>query len=179
VVVLMGYILPTKNAHGGIFLHLLRTVRTVAAFAVMLVVGLFVQVDFRNFPGFAVQLVLDGGMQGISPQVGTVELVGGQTAQSLGHIRIGNLHGLRQGFALGHFGDHAGNRDGGAAAEGFELDVDDAVILDLDVHIHHIPAHRVANFAHPIGVDNFAHIARILKVIQYYWGICHVLLPFK
>ncbi len=100
-----------------------------------------------------------------------MQLVGRQAAQGLGHVGIGDLHGLFQGLALGHGRDHAGNRDGGAAAEGLELDVLDAVVRHLDIDVHHVAAHRVADFADAVGIQDFADIAGILEMIHNYLGI--------
>src|SRR5659263_330265 len=108
VVVIMGNILATKDTHGGLFLHLFLAVRAVAAFAFLFVVGFLVQFGVGHLPGLAVQVVLDGGVQGVGSQVGAVKLVGRQAPQGCGHIGVGDLHGFGEGFAPGHFGDHAG-----------------------------------------------------------------------
>ena len=44
--------------------------------------------------------------------------------------------------SLDQVGGHTAGRDGGAAAEGEELDVHDHVVLDLQVHAHDIAALR-------------------------------------
>jgi hypothetical protein len=115
-------------------------------------------------------------VQGVGPQVRAVELVLGQSPQLAGHVPVGDLHGLVQGLALGHLGDHARNGNGRPAAKGLELDVVDLVVLDLDIDAHHVTADRVADLAHTVGVLDLTHVARTLEVIHYDFRI-HGCLP--
>jgi hypothetical protein len=134
--------------------------------------GEFHPLGLRNdLPGQAVFVIFNRFLEGIGPQIGTVQLVFGESLQGFGHVFVGYLTGFVQGFPFGHFGEHAGNRDGRPAAEGLELDVLNAIFGYLQVDGHHVPAEGIAHFADTVGVFYFAHVAGILEVIHNDWGI--------
>jgi hypothetical protein len=95
VVVIVRYIRPAKDAEGGFLLDLFGTVRTIAGLGLPagdMLLPVFVQV--WDFAGLPVQIVLNGGMQGIRSQVGAVQLILGQAPQGFGHVFVGDFHGL-------------------------------------------------------------------------------------
>ena len=57
-------------------------------------------------------------------------------------------------MALDHLGGDGAGGDGGAAAEGFELDIGDGIAIDLEVHLHDIAAAGIAYLAHAIGIGD-------------------------
>ncbi len=79
-------------------------------------------------------------MKGVSPQIGAMKLVFGEPLQGRSHIFIGNFPGLIKAFALGHFRQHAGDRDGRTAPEGLEFYIFYALVIYLKVDGHHISA---------------------------------------
>ncbi|GAF24782.1 outer membrane protein [Moorella thermoacetica Y72] len=85
--------------------------------------------------GFLISIlvILDGFMQGIGGQVGTVHLLGRQPVQGLGHGRVADFEGLFHGLALDHFCDHTAGGNGGPAAEGFKFDILDNTVFDFDI----------------------------------------------
>ena len=95
-----------------------------------------------------------------------MHLDGRQTFQSLDHGLVGQLQGLVDGLALDQVGGHTAGCDGGAAAEGEELDVHDHVVLDLQVHAHDIAALGVADFTHTVCVGDLTHIVRICEMLH-------------
>ena len=127
----------------------------------------------HHLTGLAVQVIFDGRMQGVGPQVGAVQLVGRQAPQGLGHVGVLDLHGLFQGLALGQLGDHAGDGNGRAAAEGLKLDIFNTVVFHLDIDAHHIPADGIAHFSQAVRIDDFSDITGTFEMIQNYWGISH------
>ena len=77
-----------------------------------------------------------------------MDLDGRQTFQSLDNSLVGQLQSLVHGLALDEVGGHAAGGNGCAAAEGEELDINDDVVLDLEVHPHDVAALGVADFTH-------------------------------
>ena len=67
----------------------------------------------------------------------------------------------RQGLALDQLRRHGARGDGGAAAERFELDVRNLVIIDLQIDLHDIAALGIADLADAVGILDDADIARI------------------
>ena len=123
----------------------------------------------------AVIVVLDGGLDGLLRQHGAVELVGGQAAQGVHHLAVGNGQGLVDGLALDHLGGHGGRGDGAAAAEGLELHVLDDVVPDFQVHLHNVAALGVAHLAHAVGVFDLTHIAGVHEMIHHDIAVqCHI-----
>lgn len=51
-------------------------------------------------------------------------------------------------------------------AEGEELDIDDDVVLDLQVHAHDVAALGVADLAHAVGVGDLTDIVRICEMLH-------------
>ena len=78
------------------------------------------------------------------------------------------LHGFVQSSAAEPFGGQGRRGDGGAAAEGFELGVDDAVAVHLDLQLHHVAAFGGADDS---GADFFgllvqgADVAGVVVVV--------------
>ena len=104
-----------------------------------------------------------------------MQLISGQTAQRIHHLLVGDGQRFLNGLTLDEFRGHGGGRDGAAAAEGLELHVLDAVILDLQVHFHNIAALGVAYFAYAVGVGDLAHIPGMSEMIHDGFCIkCHI-----
>ena len=104
-----------------------------------------------------------------------MQLVGRQAAQSVHYLLVGDGQGLLNGLALDELRGHGGGRDGAAAAEGLELHVLDAVILDLQVHFHNIAALGVAYLAYAVGVGDLAHIPGMGEMVHDGFCIkCHI-----
>ena len=104
-----------------------------------------------------------------------MQLISGQTAQCIHHLLVGDGQGLLNGLALDELRGHGGGRDGAAAAEGLELHVLDAVILDLQVHFHNIAALGVAYLAYAVGVGDLAHIPGMGEMVHDGFRIkCHM-----
>ena len=79
------------------------------------------------------------------------------------------------GLALDHLGGHGGGGNGAAAAEGLELHVLDAVILDLEVHFHNVAALGVAYLAYAVGIGDLSHIPGMGEMIHDSFCIeCHI-----
>ena len=85
-------------------------------------------------------------------QHGAVQLVRGQTAQRVDTSLFVRASALFDGLALDHLGGDGGRGDGAAAAKRLELDVLDAVVLDLEVHLHDVAALGVADLADAVRV---------------------------
>ena len=115
--------------------------------------------------GLPVPVVFDGGVQGVGAQVGAVQFIFGETLQGLGHVIVGNLHGLVQGLAFGQLREHAGDGNGRPATEGLEFDIFDDVVFHFEIDVDHIAAYRVADLAHAVGISYIPDIARIFEVI--------------
>jgi len=85
--------------------------------------GFLVQLGVGHLTGLAVQVILDGGMQGVGPQVGTVELVGGRppraSATSELVIFIASWRVLPRAISV----IMLETAMAGAATEGFKFDV--------------------------------------------------------
>ena len=75
------------------------------------------------------------------------------------------------GLADDHFGSHGGGGNGGATAEGLELDVYQNVVFDLQIDLHDVAALGVADFTDAVGVFNGTHIPGVYKVIYYFFAI--------
>ena len=96
----------------------------------------------------------------------------------LGDLRVLDRHRLVERLALDPLGDERRRRDRRAAAVGLELGVlDEAVLADLDLQLHHVAAGRRADHAGAdvVGVlGERADVARILVVVEYLVAVCHV-----
>ena len=80
--------------------------------------------------------------------------MGGKSVQGLGNGLIGQLGHLGEGLALDHLRSHGAGGDGAATAEGLKLHILDHVVLDLQIHLHNVPAAGVALGAHAVGVGD-------------------------
>ena len=107
---------------------------------------------------------------------GAVHLDGGQTFQSFHNGLVGQLQGLVNGLALDEVGGHAAGGNGGTAAKGQELDINDHIVLDLQVHAHDIAALGVAHFTHAVCVGDLADIVRVCEMLHDLCAIhtCHL-----
>ena len=95
-----------------------------------------------------------------------------QTVERVGHVGAGDLERLVERLAHDELGDHARRGDGRAAAEGLELDVVDAVVLDAHVHLHEVAADGVADAAHGhvVALER-AHVAGVAEVVERLLGV--------
>ena len=123
----------------------------------------------------AVVIVFDSRLDGFLRQYGAVQLISGQTAQRIHHLLVGDGQRFLNGLALDELSGHGGGRDGAAAAEGLELRILNAVILDLQVHFHNIAALGVAYLAYAVGVGDLAHIPGMGEMVHDGFCIkCHI-----
>ena len=104
-----------------------------------------------------------------------MQLVGRQAAQSVHYLLVGDGQGLVHGLALDELRGHGRRSDGAAAAEGLELRILDAVILDLEVHFHNVAALGVAYLAYAVGIGDLSHIPGMGEMIHDSFCIeCHI-----
>ena len=147
-----------------------------AALAAAMVAVLF-QLAHDGFRVDALTTVVVGqsGLDGLLSQNRAVDLDGRQTFQSLDNGLVGQLQSLVNGLALDEVGGHAAGCDRSAAAEGEELDVNDDVVLDFEVHPHDVAALGVADFTHAVCVGDLTHVVRMCKMLHDLCAIhtCH------
>src|SRR5665647_3428230 len=111
--------------------------------------------------------VLDGLVHGVGGQVAAVHLDRRQAVERVGYVGAADLECLIELHAHHELGDHARGRDCRAAAEGLELDVLDAIVLDVDVDVHQVTAHRIAHTADgDVGALERAYVARVAEVLE-------------
>ena len=96
---------------------------------------------------------------------------GRQPLQSLYDSAVGQLQRIFYRFAFDHFSGHGAGGDGGAAAKGFELDVFNHAVFDLQVHFHDIAAFGVAYFPYTVGILNFAYVAGVGEMVHDFFRI--------
>ena len=118
-----------------------------------------------------VVVVLDGGLDRFLCQNRAVELVGGQSVQSLDHRLVGQFKGLTHRLALDQFGSHGAGGNCAAAAEGLELGVGNDVIVDLQIHLHNISALGVTHLADAVRIGDLTHIAGVAEVVHYLFTV--------
>ena len=72
--------------------------------------------------------------------------------------------------------DDAAGGNGGTAAKGQELDINDHVVLDLQVHAHDIAALGVADLTHAVCIGDLADIVRVCEMLHDLCAIhtCHL-----
>ena len=121
-------------------------------------------------------VVRQGSLHGLLCQNGAVHLDGRQTFQSFHNGLVGQLQSLVNGLALDEVGGHAAGGNGGTAAKGQELDINDHVVLDLQVHAHDIAALGVADFTHAVCVGDLTHVVRVCEMLHDLCAIhtCHL-----
>src|SRR5207247_1118991 len=81
---------------------------------------------------------------------------------------LGNVHPNQ------HFRRIGTRCNGSAASLSFEFRVVDPAITDLHPQFHDVPANRVRYFGNGIGIGDFAHASRILKIIEQLFRISHL-----
>src|SRR5437870_6007319 len=133
-----------------------------------------------------------GGVAGLVPVIGdsrfdrvfgqdrTVDLDRRQR-QLFGDLRIADLHRLIERLALDPLGDQRARRDGRSASVGLEARVlDDAVLADTNLKLHHVAARRRPDHSganrRVVAVER-TDIARVLVVIHDFLTVRHRL-PF-
>jgi hypothetical protein len=115
-------------------------------------------------------VVGDGRLDSVLGKHGAVKLDRRQ-AQLLGDLGVLDLAGLLQCHAAYQFGQVAGAGNGGAAAEGLELDVGDGVVVgvDADLQLHDVAASGSSDQAGTdidIALGHGADIARAAVVVE-------------
>ena len=111
-------------------------------------------------------------VNGLLCQQGAVDLDRGKSVQSFHNGLVGHLQGLLDGLALYQLGRHAAGGNCSAAAEGLELTVlDDAVVVDVQVHTHDVAALCVADGTDAAGVLYLSYITGMLKMIHYFFAV--------
>jgi hypothetical protein len=119
------------------------------------------------------EVVVHRDLQPVRGQHRAVHLHGRQAAEFVRDLLLRDGDGLLQGHPLGELRHDRRRRDGRAAAERLELDVGDAVVVDLDRDLHDVTTHRVADLPHAVGVVYHAHVARVVEVFHYLLGVEH------
>ena len=67
-----------------------------------------------------------------------------------------------------------GGGDGAGAAEGLELHIlNDAVVVDLQIHPHDVAALGVAHLAHAVGVLNDPHVVGMGEMLHDLLAVFH------
>lgn len=89
---------------------------------------------------------------------------------------VGKLQRLVNCLALDHFRRHGRSGYRRAAAEGFELDIGNDVVVDFKIDAHNIAALGVSDFADGVGVGYFAHVARVHEVVHDLFRIHNIIL---
>lgn len=91
----------------------------------------------------------------------------GWQAKLLGNLGVLDAAGLLEGHAADELGEVAAAGNGGATAEGLELDVGDGVVVgvDLDLQLHHVAASRGADETGADVVVALLHAADIARVV--------------
>ena len=112
-----------------------------------------------------------GGMQ-VMPEFEILFKVGGKTFQSFHNGGVGQFESFVNALAFDKFRCHAAGCNSRTAAESLEANVlNNAVIVDFQEHLHDIAAFRIADHADAVCILDFAHIARMCKVIHNFFGI--------
>lgn len=91
-------------------------------------------------------------------------LDGRQTVEAVDDVFVGDLLRFGDGFALGELGQHRAGGDGRDAAEGFELDIFDGVLVYFEIDPDDVAADRVADLAHGVGIFDFTEIFRFIEI---------------
>ena len=82
---------------------------------------------------------------------------------------VGYLQSFLNSFAFYQLGCHTAGCNSSAAAEGFKFAVlNDAVVVDVEIHSHDIAAFCISNGAYTACVLNFSYISRMLEMIHYF-----------
>src|SRR6266550_1752383 len=118
----------------------------------------------------------DRRLDGVLRQHRAVDLHRWQ-GELLGDLRVLDGHRLVDGLALHPLGDERGGSDRGAAAERLELGVLDlAVVADLHLEPHHVPAggraHEPGPYVRVVLVQR-PDVPRVLVVFQDLVAVCH------
>ena len=164
------------TARSGVLFFAYDTVRiSAAALAVLAILFQFAHDGFRVDALTAV-VVGQSSLDSLLSQNRAVHLDRGQTLQSFHNGLVGQLQCLVHGLALDQVGGHAAGGNGGTAAKGQELDINDHVVLDLQVHAHDIAALGVAHFTHAVCIGDLADIVRVCEMLHDLCAIhtCHL-----
>src|SRR5438552_4472113 len=105
----------------------------------------------------------------------------GRQGELLHDLRVLDLHDLVDRLALHELGHVARARDGAPAAERLEARIlHDAVVADLELELHHVPALGCAHDASPdvrIVLGERPDVARVRVVVDHLVAVCHPVLP--
>ena len=103
---------------------------------------------------------------------GTVHFFFRELTEQRDNVLVGDFRRFVERHTLDQFRKSGRGGDGAGAAERFKFCVADfAVLIQLEIQFERIAAGDVADFRHGVGVFNLAHIARIEKMIHYFFGI--------
>jgi hypothetical protein len=136
--------------------------------------------DFRGGNAFLpVFVVLEGLVQGVGPQVRTMEFILGKSSQFIGDTLIRDLSGFSQGLPHGHIAHHAGDGNRRTAAKCLKFNVSQSVILDPDIKGHHVAADRISYLSHPVRIFDHPDIVRVLKMFHDFFAVHHLAFSSK
>src|SRR2546425_8314533 len=131
--------------------------------------------DRRGLGGGFLLVIRQCGLDGVFGQHGAMDLHRRQV-QLLHDVGVLDLKGLIDRAALQPLRCEAGAGDRRTAAEGLELRVHNAIVLDLDLQLHDVPALRGA---YDPGTYRFIvlrqapHVSRVIVMVNDLFTISH------
>ena len=90
----------------------------------------------------------------------------GQTVHRCDHIFSGQPACFEQGLPGNEFGQSRRARHGRDAPFGLESNLIDPIHLHLQAKTNHVAADRVLDLPDSIGLNEIAHVSRMLKMIE-------------
>ena len=95
-----------------------------------------------------------------------MELIFGKSLQRFRNVFVGERLCLFEAFSFGKLGNHAGDGDGGAAAEGLKFYIFDMIVFNGKVYRHHITAQRVAHLPDAVRIFDNPDISGLSEMIH-------------